>query len=304
MTVEWSSNAPVDVEAPVMLVAFEGWNDAADVATNAVEHLELNWGSTPVASINGDEFYNYLEQRPAIRIAEGVPRGLEWPEVSVSVSKPEGLAQDVVLVRGPEPSLRWRRFAELFVDLADTLGVSQVVLLGAYLSDTPHTRPVPLTGIAFSKDRAAQMGVTEAEYSGPIGVTGVLQQHFTEVGIPTVSLSAAVPHYVAAPPNPKATEAVLRWLAESIGVPVPLEQMTGQAAQWVEKVNAAAAEDDDLSDYIQSLEERSDEAATAVGRDPEPDRATAADAEAMRMIDGDAIAEEFERYLRGDDSGL
>lgn len=303
MSVEWSSNAPVDVEAPVMVVALEGWNDAADVATNAVEHLELTWGSNPVASINGDEFYNYLEQRPAIRISEGVPRGMEWPEISVSLAQPEGLTQDVVLVRGPEPSLHWRRFAELFVDLADTLGVSQVILLGAYLSDTPHTRPVPLTGMAYSRDRVLQMGVAAAEYSGPIGVSGVLQQQFTDVGIPTVSLSAAVPHYVAAPPNPKATEAVLRWLSESIGFPVPLDTVAGQASQWEEKVNAAAAEDDDLSDYIQSLEERSDEAGSETGPDPEPDRATAADAEALRMVDGDAIAEEFERYLRGDEGG-
>lgn len=300
MTVEWSPDGDLDLENPVMIVAFEGWNDAADVATGTIEHLGLNLAARQIAEIGGDEFFDYLDQRPVIRHSGGVSRSIEWPRIVVSACRPEGVANDVLLVHGPEPALRWRTFASRFVDLVDTLGVSQVVLLGAYLADVPHTRPVPLTGTAFSRQRMTSMGVEASDYEGPTGMTGVLQQLLTEAGVPTLSLWAGVPHYVASPPNPRGTEAMLSWLAENLGMPVEMDSLRVQARTWVEKVDAAAGEDEDLNDYIRSLEERMDEeAGIDHGDDPEPDRGRASSGEAMPLVDGDAIAAEFERFLRG-----
>ena len=301
MTVEWSPDGHIDLENPVMIVAFEGWNDAADVATGTIEHLALNLQARQVAEIGGDEFFDYLDQRPVIRHSGGVSRSIEWPRIIVSACRPDGVANDVLLVRGPEPALKWRTFASQFVDLVDTLGVSQVVLLGAYLADVPHTRPVPLTGTAFSRQRMTSMGVEASDYEGPTGMTGVLQQLLTEAGVPTLSLWAGVPHYVASPPNPRGTEAMLSWLAENLGMAVAMDSLRAQARSWVEKVDTAAGEDEDLNDYIRSLEERLDEeAGIDHGDDPEPDRGRASSGEAMPLVDGDAIAAEFERFLRGD----
>ena len=198
-------------------------------------------------------------------------------------------------------ALKWRRFASEFVDLVDTLGVSQVVLLGAYLADVPHTRPVPLTGAAFSRQRMTTMGVAPSDYEGPTGMSGVLQQLLTEAGVPTLSLFAGVPHYVASPPNPRGTEAMLSWLAENLGMAVPMDALRVQARTWAERVDAAASEDEDLRDYIRSLEDRLDEeSGVTPGVDPEPDRGRASGGEAMPLVDGEAIAAEFERFLRGD----
>ena len=218
-----------------MIVAFEGWNDAADVATGTIEHLVLNLEARQIAEIGGDEFFDYLDQRPVIRHSGGVSRSIEWPRIVVSACHPDGVANDVLLVRGPEPALRWRTFAAQFVDLVDTLGVSQVILLGAYLADVPHTRPVPLTGTAFSRQRMTSMGVEASDYEGPTGMTGVLQQLLTEAGVPTLSLWAGVPHYVASPPNPRGTEAMLSWLAENLGMAVPMDSLRVQARTWVDR---------------------------------------------------------------------
>lgn len=301
MTVEWSPDGHLDLENPVMIVAFEGWSDAADVATGTIEHLALNLEARQIAEIGGDEFFDYLDQRPVVRHSGGVSRSVEWPRIIVSACRSDGVVNDILLVRGPEPGLKWRRFASEFVDLVDTLGVSQVVLLGAYLAEVPHTRPVPLTGTAFSRQRMATMGVEASDYEGPTGMTGVLQQLLTEAGVPTISLWAGVPHYVASPPNPRGTEAVLSWLAENLGMEVATDALRAQARTWAAKVDTAAGEDEDLRDYIQSLEDRMDEERVIDhGDDPEPDRGRASIGEAMPLVDGDAIAAEFERFLRGD----
>ena len=300
MTVEWTPDGHLDLESPVMLAAFEGWNDAADVATGSIEHLALTWEARQIAEIGGDEFFDYLDQRPIVRHSGGVSRSVEWPRMVVSACRPDGFAHDVLLVRGPEPGLKWRRFASEFVDLVDTLGVSQVVLLGAYLADVPHTRPVPLTGTAFNRQRMTAMGVQASDYEGPTGMSGVLQQLLTEAGVPTSSLWAGVPHYVAAPPNPLGTEAMLSWLAEDLGLAIPMDAVRVRSRTWVDKVDAAAGEDEDLRDYIQTLEERVDnETGVRAGIDPEPDRGRASDGDAMPLVDGEAIAAEFERFLRG-----
>ena len=303
MTVEWSADASGDLEAPVMIVAFDGWNDAADVCTSAVEFVELAWDAEPLAEIGGDDFYCYGDQRPRIVHRGGVSRHLHWPCILLSSCRPVGLAQDVVVVKGEEPALRWRAFAREFVDLVDTLGVSQVVLLGAYLSDEPHTRPIRLTGTAFSRGRLTSMEVEASEYEGPTGITGVLQQVLTEAGVPTVSVWAAVPHYVASPPNPKGTLAMLEWLRGHIGIPLELGTLGADAQLWESRVDEAAAEDEDLAEYVRSLEEDADERAGREDPDPEPDRGIVAGPGEMPLVDGDSLAAEFERYLRGGDGG-
>ena len=166
-----------------MIVAFEGWNDAADVATGTIEQHVLNLEARQIAEIGGDEFFDYLDQRPVIRHSGGVSRSIEWPRIVVSACRPDGVANDVVLVRGPEPALRWRTFASRFVDLVDTLGVSQVILLGAYLAGRPHSRPT--AGRHRVQPSADDVhGGRASDYEGPTGMTRVLQQLLTEAGVP------------------------------------------------------------------------------------------------------------------------
>ena len=232
MAVQWTSDGPVDLEDPVMIVAFEGWNDAADVATSTIEQIELACDAEPVGEIGGDDFFDYLDRRPLVSYRAGLSGAVDWPRIVVSACRPEGFSRDVVTVRGPEPGLRWQRFAAEFVDLVDTLGVTEVVLLGGFLSDTPHTRPIALSGTAYSRQRLEAMGVEAADYEGPTGMTGVLQQTLVETGVPAVSVWAAVPHYVASPPNPKGTARLLAWVVEHLGVPVSIDHIEAEARQW------------------------------------------------------------------------
>ena len=190
---------------PVLVAAFEGWNDAADAASGAVEHLELIWDAEPFAELDSEEFYDYQVNRPQVRLVDGVTREIDWPATRLSVCSPPGSDRDVVLLRGIEPNMRWRSFCDAILELIDEIGAHTVVILGALLADTPHTRPVPVTGTAYSTDAAKKFNLENSRYEGPTGITGVLQDACVRAGIPAVSFWAAVPHYVSQPPNPKAT---------------------------------------------------------------------------------------------------
>ncbi|MBO0855499.1 MAG: PAC2 family protein [Nocardia sp.] len=269
---------------PILVAAFEGWNDAADAASGAVEHLELIWDAEPLAELDSEDYYDYQVNRPTVRQVDGVTREIQWPATTLSVCSPPGSGRDIVLLRGVEPNMRWRAFCTDIIEMIEQLRVSTVVILGALLADTPHTRPVPVTGTAYSKDAAEQFSLEQTRYEGPTGITGVLQDACVRAGVPAISFWAAVPHYVSQPPNPKATISLLSRVEDVLDLEVPLGELPAQAEDWEAAVDEMTEDDEEVTEYVRSLEERGD---AAVDLD-----------DAMSKIDGDAIAAEFEKYLR------
>lgn len=265
---------------PVMVVAFEGWNDAGDAASTALEHLQLNWESTPLAELESDIYYDFQVSRPTVHMVDGVTRRLEWPSTRLIVCHPQGFDRDIVLVQGPEPNMRWRSFCAELLEHIEQLRVSTVVTLGALLADVPHTRPVPVTGTAYDAEAATRYGLERNRYEGPTGIVGVLQDACVRAGVPAVSIWAAVPHYVSHAPSPKATLALLHKLEDVLDVEIPLGALPEQSEEWQHTVSEMADEDEEISDYVRSLEERGDDEIT------------------VDEGSGDKIAAEFERYLR------
>jgi predicted ATP-grasp superfamily ATP-dependent carboligase len=268
----------------IVVAAFEGWNDAGDAASDALEHLDAIWEADPIVEIDDEAYYDYQVNRPVIRQVDGVTRELVWPSMRISHCRPPGADRDIVLMHGVEPNMRWRTFCAELLAVADKLNVDTVVILGALLADTPHTRPVPVSGAAYSPESARRFGLQETRYEGPTGIAGVFQDACVAAGIPAVTFWAAVPHYVSQPPNPKATVALLRRVEDVLDIEVPLADLPAQAEEWEQAVTEMTAEDDEVSEYVQSLEQRGD---------AEVDMN-----EALGKIDGDALAAEFERYLR------
>jgi len=267
-----------DLVDPVMLCAFEGWNDAGDAASGAVLHLEEVWSATQIAEFDPEDYYDFQVNRPEVTFDEGV-RAVSWPTTRLSVARIPLATRDVVLVHGIEPSMRWRSFTQELLTAARDLGVEMVVTLGALLADSPHTRPVPVSGTSSDAGLSLRLGYEPSTYEGPTGIVGVLQDACAQAGIPAVSLWAAVPHYVAQPPCPKATLALLARIEDLLDVPVPLGELPEESRAWQIGVDELAAEDDEIAAYVRTLEE-------------------AVDTAELPEASGDAIAREFERYLR------
>ncbi|MCD9143424.1 PAC2 family protein [Streptomyces albireticuli] len=268
---------------PVMICAFEGWNDAGDAASSAVAHLDREWKGEVFGALDAEDYYDFQVNRPTVWLDGGV-RKVTWPTTRLSVVRTGGGAEgtpqrDLVLVRGIEPSMRWRSFCNEILGFAHELGVEMVIVLGSLLGDTPHTRPVPVSGITSDPDLARTMDLEESRYEGPTGIVGILQEACTHAGVPAVSLWAAVPHYVSQPPNPKATLALLNRLEDLIDLRIPLGELPEDARAWQLGVDQLAAEDSEVAEYVQSLEEARDTAD-------------------LPEASGEAIAREFERYLR------
>ncbi|WP_338320207.1 PAC2 family protein [Streptomyces lonarensis] len=268
---------------PVMVAAFEGWNDAGDAASAALDHLDQAWKGEVFAALDAEEYYDFQVNRPRMWLDGGVRR-ITWPTTRLSVvrvgaEEGNGRPRDLVLVRGVEPSMRWRTFCNEVLAFAHELGVEMVVMLGALLGDTPHTRPVPVSSVTSDDKLARSLNVEESRYEGPTGIVGVLQEACAHAGVPAVSLWAGVPHYVSQPPNPKATLALLHALEDLLGLSVPLGDLTEDARAWQLGVDQLAADDSEVAEYVQSLEEAKDTAE-------------------LPEASGEAIAREFERYLR------
>jgi len=277
--VRWTARP--ELHEPVMIAAFEGWNDAGEAASTALEHLELTWDATPLASIDPEEYYDFQVTRPHVRLTDGVTRKIEWQTTRLSVAKLPGTERHVVLVNGIEPNLRWRGFCRELLDHVDELGVTKVITLGALLTDTPHTRPTPVSGISYDKSSAGDLRVEPSSYQGPTGIVGVFQNACVEAGIPAVSFWASVPHYVSQARVPKAAVALLQVLEEQLDVEVPLGALPEQAEEWERTVSEMAEADDEVREYVRQLEEQAE-----------------AEADVLPEADGDAIAADFERYLR------
>ena len=213
-------------------------------------------------------------------VSEGMTERLVWPTSRLALAKPPGLGRDLILVQGIEPNMRWRGFTAEMVTAFTELGVEIVILLGALLADSPHTRPVPVSAASSDPKLAAELNtVSAADYKGPTGIVGVLAHACKDAGIPAVSLWASVPHYVATPPSPKATLALLRGVEDLLDVPLPLADLSEKARAWERGVDELAQQDTEVADYVRTLEESQD-------------------ATDLPEASGDAIAREFERYLR------
>ena len=264
---------------PMMIAAFEGGNDAADAATAAVEHLETVFDAHAVGAVDPDDYYDFQVNRPTVAVVDDNNRRISWPTTRISVARLPESRRDLVLVRGLEPNMRWRGFCSELVEAVHALGVDLVATMGALLADTPHTRPVPVSGTASDPATASKLNLDPSRYEGPTGIVGVFQEACTSAEVPAVSFWAAVPHYVAQPPCPKATLALLRRVEDLLDVAIPLDDLVERSRSWERQVDELAAGDSDVADYVRSLE----------SREPE---------DALPEASGDAIAAEFERYLR------
>ncbi len=263
------------------IAAFEGWNDAAEAASGVVNHLGIAWASTPIAAIDPDDFYDFQVNRPVIDVVGGKTERLVWPTTRLSLARAAGtgLSRDVVLVHGVEPNMRWRGFTDELIAGFTELGVEMVILIGALLADSPHTRPVPVQVSGSNSQLLRRVGSEPVDYKGSAGIVGVLQYMCAAADIPTVSLWASVPHYVAQSPSPKVTLALLRSAEDVLDVSLPQAELPEEARAWERGVDELAQQDSDVAEYVRTLEE-------------------AKDATDLPEASGDAIAREFERYLR------
>jgi proteasome assembly chaperone (PAC2) family protein len=271
---------------PVMVIAFSGWNDAAEAASGAVEHLLSGWRDKNddvipelIANVESEDFYDFQVNRPVVTIDESEIRSITWPSTQVFGMAIPSMDRDLVIVTGVEPSMKWKSFTSDLLDLADDLEVSLIVSLGSLLADTPHTRPITVTATGSHPSIANRLGVSVSKYEGPTGILGIIQDGCMRRGIDAISLWAAVPHYASNAPSPKATLALINTLEEFLNIKIPLSDLPGKSDAWEREVNDLAADDSEIADYVKALEESKDAAE-------------------LPEVSGDTIAKEFERYLR------
>ena len=264
---------------PWMIAAFEGWNDAADAATSTVDHLLEQWDAEVFAELDPEEFYDFQAVRPVVAPSDSGVREIVWPTPTLSVAHPPRQDRDVLLLRAVEPNYKWQTFCASVVELARAAGVQELITLGALLADSPHTRPVPVSGTTNDPVMLERLSLDQAKYTGPIGITTVLSDVAAKEGLVTASVWAAVPHYAAEPPCYKATLALLGAIEDAIGVGLPQGVLREMSDAWQRGADELMEQDEDLAEYVHSLESERD-----AGDLPE--------------ASGDAIAREFERYLR------
>ncbi len=268
-----------------MVCAFQGWNDAGDAASSAVSFLSSALDARRFARVDSEEFYDFQANRPSVQFNDDNEREIVWPTVEVFEAKAPRAPRDLVLVQGVEPSLRWRAFCAHIVDLAEALGVQVVVTLGALLGDVPHTRPVAISGHASDPALIERLGMqgSTSTYEGPTGIVGVLHNACTQAGLPSASLWAGVPHYVAAAANPKAALALVRRVEGLIGVSVDVSELESAAADYERQVGLAVQSDPDIQAFVERLEQAAESDEEVAPED---------------VPSGDAIAREFQRFLR------
>ena len=275
--VRWNDRP--QVRRPVLIAAFEGWNDAGEAATTAVRYLRDRWGAHRFASIDPEEFFDFTATRPQVRLRNGVTREIVWPSNEMWWASLGSENQDVILLVGSEPQLRWRTFCGEIVKVAEELDVEMVVVLGALLADVAHTRPVRVTGTAVSPDLVGKLGLMRSNYEGPTGIVGVLHDALAKAEIPSASLWANVPHYVGATPSPKAALALIDRTARLIEVPVVTADLAQLAVDYERQVTEIVADDDDAVAYVRRLEED-------------------AETEGLELRTGEELAAELQQFLR------
>jgi proteasome assembly chaperone (PAC2) family protein len=274
---------PDGLRAPALVCAFKGWNDAADAASTALTFVAGTLEAQRFATIDPEEFYDFQAVRPQVKMVGGETREIVWPAVELFEVRIPRAPRDLILLVGTEPSMRWRTFTGVIVELAEALGTQLVVTLGALLADIPHTRPVSVTGLASDPILIARLGLNRSSYEGPTGIVGVLHAACQREGLPSASLWAAVPHYVAASPNPKASLALVRKLEGLVGVAVDASELEEAAAEYERRVNVAVQSDPEVQAFVERLEQVTGEDATG---------------QEGPLPSGDLIARDLQRFLR------
>jgi proteasome assembly chaperone (PAC2) family protein len=273
-----------EVDKPVLICAFRGWNDGGQGASLAASFLARTWRAEQFADIDPELFFDFQMTRPHVALEEG-RRRIDWPDNSfhhARLSQPG--SRDVLLLLGTEPSLRWRAFSKLVTGVATDLGVSMMVTLGSLLADVPHTRPSPVTASASDPTVLAELGLQPSRYEGPTGMVGVLHDACGEADIPSVSLWAAVPHYVQLTPSPRAAKALCDRLAALLDVPLDTSELDQAGKAYIQQVSEAVAADEETAAYVDELESRTEEI------DEE-------------LPNGDTLAAELTRFLREREQG-
>ena len=275
-----------ELERPVLIAAFRGWNDGAQGASLAGGYLAKVWNAEQFATIDPEGFFDFQAVRPHVSLVRGLTRKIEWPENAFYHARPQGLDRDAVLLLGIEPNLRWRTFTNLIVRLAKELDVELVITLGALLADVPHTRPSPVTGTATDPGLVERLGLSASRYEGPTGIVGVLHDACQRQGLPSVSLWAAVPHYASLAPSPRAAVALLQRLGELIEAGIEIEELETAADVYTRQVSEAVAADEETATYVEELEQRTDSLTFE-----------------ENLPSGDALAAELARFLREREEG-
>jgi proteasome assembly chaperone (PAC2) family protein len=283
--VSWERE-PSSLRDPILIAAFRGWNDAGEAASFAATHLRRLWDARRFATVDPEDFYDFQAVRPEVRLIDGITREITWPANEFWVASPEDLDRDVIVLVGTEPSLRWKTFSAMIAEVGKRYEVGLVITLGALLADVPHSRDVQITGTAVDRDLVARLGLERSRYEGPTGIVGVLHQAFAEAGIPSASLWAAVPHYLAVTPNPKAALALVEHATELINASVDVSDLQRATTEYEERVGEIVASDEDVQAYVQLLEQRNDQIVLEEKIDD------------SQLPSGDSIAAELERYLQ------
>ncbi|MGN6216394.1 MAG: PAC2 family protein [Solirubrobacterales bacterium] len=277
----WEGDLP-QLRSPVLVCSFRGWNDAAAAASTALATIANSLDGELIATIDPEEYFDFQSTRPTISLDEGRARRIDWPENNlISVAVP-GADRDLVLLDGTEPSLRWRTFSETIATAADALGVEMVITLGALIAEVSHTLPVPITGLASSDDLVEELELERSSYEGPTGIVGVVHDLCRRNGIDSASLWAAVPHYVAAVPNPKAALALLRRLEGLTGIAVEASELEEETTDYEEQIGRAVAANPEIEELVQRIEAEQVDLLESEGELPS----------------ADTLAREFQRFLR------
>ncbi len=274
-------NDPPELRSPALICAFAGWNDAASAATAALEAVAASLDPEVVARIDPEEFYDFQVNRPTIRLVEGQSREIDWPANTILTVEVPTAERDLALLSGVEPNVRWRTFAEAIVEAARRLDIQMVITLGALIADVAHTRPVPITGLASDPDLVERLGLSRSSYEGPTGIVGVLHDACRRGGLASASLWAAIPHYVAAVPNPKAALALLRRLEGLTGIAVEASELEDATERFEEQVDRAVSANPEIEELVRGLEASQEESL-----------------ELGHNVSADDIAQEFQRFLR------
>ncbi|HET7353406.1 MAG TPA: PAC2 family protein [Gaiellaceae bacterium] len=270
-----------ELRRPVLVAAFRGWNDGGQGATLGAGYLARQWSAEAFAEIDPENFYDFQAVRPNVSLEEGLTRKLEWPSNTFLHAPIPDLDRDAVIMLGVEPNLRWKTYSQLVLGLAQDLGVELVVTLGSLLADVPHTRPAPVSAAASDPALVEELGVEPSRYEGPTGILGVLLDACRRAGIPSVSLWAAVPHYVSLAPSPRAALALCRRLGELVGTDIDLAELEQAAEEYNEQVTEAVASDTETAAYVEELERRVDLMEAA-----------------EELPSGESLAAELTRFLR------
>jgi proteasome assembly chaperone (PAC2) family protein len=277
----WEGDLP-HLRSPVMVCAFRGWNDAAAAASTALTAVAESLEAEQIASLDPEDYFDFQSTRPTISLDEGQTRRIDWPENNVFAVRVPSADRDLVLFDGTEPNLRWRTFSETIATVADALGVEMVVTLGALIAEVSHTLPVPITGLASSAELVEELELEYSNYEGPTGIVGVVHDLCRQNGIESASLWAAVPHYVAAVPNPKAALALLRRLEGLTGIAVEASDLEEETTDYEEQIGRAVAANPEIEELVSRIEAEQAELLTDEGELP----------------NADTLAREFQRFLR------